>query len=164
MEQGRGPEVDMAEGMFLVALGCGRLPGILDIAARHPFVVFGTMHGKVFADLMASVVGSTGSALPVYFYETGWFVPRRVVAVGSLDKVWLAVPEDVAREELQDAFRSYFGAEWAEVLDVAEKSFAYNIFNNAYFAVRDLRPLENLTLDQLLEKKGIGHPPNIIVS
>jgi hypothetical protein len=87
-----------------------------------------------------------------------------VVAVGSLDKVWLAVPEDGATEELQDAFRSHFGAEWAEVLDVAEKSFAYNTFNNAYFAVRDLRPLENLTLDQLLEKKGIGHPPNIIVS
>jgi hypothetical protein len=30
--------------------------------------------------------------------------------------------------------------------------------------VRDLRPVENLTLEQLLEKKGIGQPPNIIVS
>ena len=87
-----------------------------------------------------------------------------MVAVGSLDRVWLAVPENVAPEELQDAFRSYFGAEWAEVLDVAEKSFTYNAFNNAYFAVCDLRPVKNLTLDQLLEKKGIGHPPNIIVS
>jgi hypothetical protein len=65
---------------------------------------------------------------------------------------------------LQDAFRSYFGAEWAEVLDAAEKSFPYNAANNAYFAVRDLRPVENLTLEQLLEKKGIGQPPNIIVS
>jgi hypothetical protein len=74
------------------------------------------------------------------------------------------VPEDVAAEELQDAFRSYFGAEWAEVLDAAEKSFAYNAANNAYFAVRDLRPVEDLTLEQLLEKKGIGQPPNIIVS
>ena len=61
----------MGEGMFLVALGCGRLPGILDIAARHTFVVFGTMEGKVFAGLTARVVGSTASALPVYFYETG---------------------------------------------------------------------------------------------
>jgi len=87
-----------------------------------------------------------------------------MVAVGNLDKVWLAVPEDVAAEELQDAFRSYFGAEWAEVLDAAEKSFTYNAANNAYFAVRDLRPVENLTLEQLLEKKGIGQPPNIIVS
>jgi hypothetical protein len=87
-----------------------------------------------------------------------------VVALGNLDKVWLAVPEDVAAEELQDAFRSYFGAKWAEVLDVAEKSFTYNAFNNAYFAVRDLRPVENLTLEQLLEKKGMGRPPNIIVS
>jgi hypothetical protein len=57
--------------MLLVALGCGRLPGILDIAARHLFVVFGTMERKVFAGLSSCVVGSTASALPVYFYETG---------------------------------------------------------------------------------------------
>ena len=84
--------------------------------------------------------------------------------MGNLDKVWLAVPEDVAAEELQDAFRSYFGAEWGEVLDAAEKSFAYNAANNAYFAVRDLRPVENLTLEHLLEERGIGQPSNIIVS
>jgi hypothetical protein len=84
--------------------------------------------------------------------------------VGSLDRVWLAFPEEVAAEKLQDAFRSYFGAEWAEVLDAAEKSLTYNAANNAYFAVRDLRPAENLTLEQLLEKKGIGQTPNIIVS
>jgi hypothetical protein len=65
---------------------------------------------------------------------------------------------------LQDAFLGYFNAQWAEVLDAAEKSFTYNAFNNAYFAVRDLRPVENLNLEQLLEKTGIGHPPNIIVS
>jgi hypothetical protein len=78
--------------------------------------------------------------------------------------VWLAVLEDVAEKEVQDAFRSYFGAEWAEVLDVVEKSFTYSASNDAYFAVRDLRPVENLTLAQLLEKKGISQPPNIIVS
>lgn len=61
----------MGEGMLLVALGCGRLPRILDITARHSLVVFGTMDGKVFAGLTARVVGSTVPALPVYFYETG---------------------------------------------------------------------------------------------
>jgi transcriptional regulator with XRE-family HTH domain len=30
--------------------------------------------------------------------------------------------------------------------------------------VRDLRLAENLTLEQLMEKKGIGKPANIIVS
>ena len=76
----------------------------------------------------------------------------------------MAVPEDVAEEELQDAFQRYFDEQWAEVLDVAEKSFTYNAFNNAYFAVRGLRPVENLTLEQLLEQRGIGQVPNIIVS
>ena len=61
----------MSEGMLLVALGCGRLLGMLDVAARHPFVVFGTMEGKVFAGLAARVVGGVAPALPVYFYETG---------------------------------------------------------------------------------------------
>ena len=57
--------------MLLVALGRGRLPGILDIAARRPFVVFGTMDGKILAGLSACVAGGTAAALPVYFYETG---------------------------------------------------------------------------------------------
>lgn len=86
-----------------------------------------------------------------------------MVAVGNLDKVWLAVPDEVTAEELRDAFQRYFSAEWAEVLDAAEKSFNYNAANNAYFAVRHLHRLENLSLDQLLGKKGIGRPPNIIV-
>jgi len=87
-----------------------------------------------------------------------------LVAVGSLHKVWLAVPEDAAADDLQDAFRRYFGAEWTEVLDATDKSFVYNAANNAYFAVHDLRPLENLTLEQLLEEQGMGQPPNVIVS
>ncbi|MBW1788354.1 MAG: hypothetical protein JRK53_17310 [Deltaproteobacteria bacterium] len=61
----------MGKGMLLVALGCGRLPGILDIAARSPFVVFGTMGGSVFSGLAACVADGTASGLPVYFYETG---------------------------------------------------------------------------------------------
>ena len=69
--QGRGKGIGVGEGMLLVALGCGRLPGILDIAARYPFVVFGTMEGEIFAGLTSCMVRSTASALPVYFYETG---------------------------------------------------------------------------------------------
>jgi len=51
----------VGKGMLLAAVGCGRLPGILDITARHPFLVFGTMDGNVFADLTAGVAGSTAS-------------------------------------------------------------------------------------------------------
>jgi hypothetical protein len=61
----------VGEGILLVALGCGRLPGIFDMTARHSFVVFGTMDDKVVAGLTTRVVGSTKSLLPVYFYETG---------------------------------------------------------------------------------------------
>jgi hypothetical protein len=61
----------MEEGILLVALGCGRLPGTLQIAARHPCVVFGTMDGRVLSDLIASEGGNTASAVSVYFYVTG---------------------------------------------------------------------------------------------
>jgi hypothetical protein len=57
--------------MLLVALGCGRLPRLLDTAARQPFVAFGTMEGKVLAGFTPCVAGSTPRAVPVYFYETG---------------------------------------------------------------------------------------------
>ncbi len=57
--------------MLLVAIGCGRLPGIFAIASRHPFVVFGTMEGKALAGLTACAAGSAAPAVPVYFYETG---------------------------------------------------------------------------------------------
>ena len=57
--------------MLLVALGCGRLPGILDIAARYSFVVFGAMEGRVFAGLTHRSASTTAPVLPVYFYETG---------------------------------------------------------------------------------------------
>lgn len=84
--------------------------------------------------------------------------------MGSLDKVWLSVPEAVEAEELQKAFRGHFGADWTEVLSAAQMSLAYNAANNAYFAVRDLRPVEELTLEELLEQEGIGSSPNIIAS
>lgn len=60
----------MDNGMLLVAIGCGRLPGILDITARQSSVIFGTMHGKALADFADGGVGSK-AVLPVYFYETG---------------------------------------------------------------------------------------------
>ena len=66
--------------------------------------------------------------------------------------------------ELQDAFQNYFGAEWAEALDTADPSFAYITGDSAYFAVRNLHPVKDLTLDRLTGKEGIGKPPNIIVS
>lgn len=84
--------------------------------------------------------------------------------MGNLDKVWLTVPEEVSAEELQAAFQTHFGATWFEVLDAADQSFAYNAANSVYFAVRDLRSVENLTLEQLLEERDFGQAPNIIVS
>lgn len=60
-----------AGGVLLVAVGCGRLQGMLDIASRHPFVVFATMDGEVLAGLAShGRVGPT-FAPPTYFYETG---------------------------------------------------------------------------------------------
>jgi len=56
---------------LLAALGHGRLARMLDIAARHPFVVFGTMEGEAIARLVARDADGAAPALPVYFYETG---------------------------------------------------------------------------------------------
>jgi len=57
--------------MLLVALACGRLPGILEIAARHSFVALGTMDGNAVGGLTASIEDRLRLAVPVYFYETG---------------------------------------------------------------------------------------------
>ena len=62
---------NVGEKMLLVALSCGRLPGIFKIAALYPFVVFGTMEGDVLAGLTACVTGIETPVLPVYFYEAG---------------------------------------------------------------------------------------------
>lgn len=87
-----------------------------------------------------------------------------MVAVGNLDKIWSTVPEDAAEGELKTIFRGHFGAEWAEVLDDADQSFGYHASNNVYFAVREVRLVDELTLEQLLEEKGSPRPPDIIVS
>jgi hypothetical protein len=70
LQDGRD-EVGVGEGMLLVAIGCGRLPGMLNIAAKHALVVFGTMEGTLLAGLTAPVLSSAASALSVYFYEAG---------------------------------------------------------------------------------------------
>ena len=60
----------MNKGMLLVAIGCGRLPGIIDIVKKHSFVVFGSMDDlplSHFTDYADSNITDT----KVYFYETG---------------------------------------------------------------------------------------------
>ena len=57
--------------MVLLALGCGRLPGIQDIAGKHPFVVFGTMDADRLAGLSSGNTGNANHVIPVYLYETG---------------------------------------------------------------------------------------------
>ena len=87
-----------------------------------------------------------------------------MVAVGSLDKIWIDIPQDVSEDEFANSFREYFGAEWEEVLDAVDMSFAYNSYNVVYFAVGDIEGIENLNLDQLMKKKEIYQPPNVLVS
>ena len=65
--------------------------------------------------------------------------------------------------EFRHNFKSCFGAEWPEILDTDDKSFGYIACNDTYFAVRNLRLLENLTLLKLYRQKEIP-PLNIIIS
>lgn len=60
----------MAEGLLFVAVGCGRVAGMLDIALKRPFVVFGTMDGEALSALLASF-GDAAPEVVIYFYETG---------------------------------------------------------------------------------------------
>ena len=71
MVQFRGRRIGVDQELLLVALGCGRLPWILAIAASNPFEVFGTMEWKGLASLTTCDAGNRTSNLPVYFYETG---------------------------------------------------------------------------------------------
>jgi hypothetical protein len=58
--------MNMNKGMLLVAIGRGRLPGILDTTAKQSFVVFGTIDDEVLTGFT-----DNNMDLPVYFYETG---------------------------------------------------------------------------------------------
>ena len=51
--------------MLLVAIGCGRIPDILEIVKKQSFAVFGSMDEKPFTDHILI------EDSPVYFYETG---------------------------------------------------------------------------------------------
>ena len=62
--------MDASEEILFVAIGCGRLPGMLDVASKRPFVVLGTMDGQTLTGLASSACGTT-SEVAVYFYETG---------------------------------------------------------------------------------------------
>jgi len=87
-----------------------------------------------------------------------------VVAVGNLDRIWPAFLEDVADEAWETAFRGRFGAAWTDVLDAADPSLSYNASSDVYFSVRDAHRVEDLTVEQLLEKEAAGRPLDIIVS
>lgn len=87
-----------------------------------------------------------------------------MVAVGSLKKVWFDIPQYVTDEEFKQAFKEYFCAEYAEVLDALDKSFEYNAYNTVYFSVGDMESIKDVTLDRLLEEKGLSQPPNVVVS
>ncbi|MGC8495279.1 MAG: hypothetical protein ACP5SH_26485 [Syntrophobacteraceae bacterium] len=60
----------MDEPILFVAIGCGRLPGMLARAARHPLVVFGTMNGELLRAL-SSRPRDAAPAVEVFFYESG---------------------------------------------------------------------------------------------
>ncbi len=55
--------------MLLVAIGCGRIPDILEIVKKQSFAVFGTMDEKPLSHLSEKPDRIMDSQ--VYFYETG---------------------------------------------------------------------------------------------
>lgn len=59
----------MDERLFVVTIGCGQLPKILEVASQHDFAVFGTLDGQILSNLMDDLQGA--KKLPVYFYESG---------------------------------------------------------------------------------------------
>lgn len=87
-----------------------------------------------------------------------------MVAVGNLKKIWLEIPQYFSEEEFNKAFEDYFCAKVGDVMDTADKSFEYNVYNTVYFSVGDIELIENVTLDGLLEEKGMHQPPNVVVS
>jgi len=72
--------------------------------------------------------------------------------------------EDITEEEFRQAFRSYFGVEWTELLDTAYNSYDYIAYNDIYFAIRDLQPVESTSLEQFLRDKEFKQSLNIVIS
>ncbi len=87
-----------------------------------------------------------------------------MVAVGNFKKLWRQIPQDVSEEEYKKAFKDYFDRGWEDVLDAVDRSFEYNVYNSVYFSVGDIVSIDNVTLDYLLEEKGLYLPPNVVVS
>ena len=87
-----------------------------------------------------------------------------MVAVGNLKKIWLEIPLDVTEEEFGMEFREFFGGEWLDILDAVDISFEYNAYNTAYFSVENIKPVEDINIDQLLKRNGLCQPPNVVVS
>lgn len=72
-----------------------------------------------------------------------------MVAVGSLKKIWLDVPEAGDMEELAREFENYFGARWEDVMVGGDRPFVFHKDWEAYFAVTGLKPVSDLTLSRL---------------
>ncbi|MEW6182182.1 MAG: hypothetical protein AB1500_03260 [Bacillota bacterium] len=61
----------MGSRFLLVALGCGQCSSALGIAAGHPLVAYGTMHGAALRLFSERFTPEQTGDYPVYFYETG---------------------------------------------------------------------------------------------
>lgn len=83
--------------------------------------------------------------------------------MGNLGKVWVDIPDDIdSMEELQSYFNRFFGVSWNDVLVGAEKSFGHHASYDAYFAVKNLKAVTDMTVEQLLEQKSAIRPLNIV--
>jgi len=71
-----------------------------------------------------------------------------VIAVGHLGEIWTDLPAK-GKVEFQRDFTDFFGAAWELVMVGAEKPFAMHSYWDGYFAVREIKPLIGLTLDDL---------------
>lgn len=61
----------MDSEFLLVALGCGQFTAALQVAAKQPLVVYGTMHGAALRLFIERLAPDQSRGCSVYFYETG---------------------------------------------------------------------------------------------
>lgn len=72
-----------------------------------------------------------------------------MIAVGNLGAVWTDFSAEDEVEFKRD-FAGFFGAAWELVMDGAEKPFAMHLYWDGYFSVRDIKPVNGLTLAGLV--------------
>lgn len=73
-----------------------------------------------------------------------------MIAVGTLDRIWLDVPEEMDdMDTLAREFEKYFEARWEDVMVGGDRPFVYHKDWEAYFAVTGLKPVSGLTLSGL---------------